>query len=65
MVHSMRTGKLFVINLSSMKPNFKEDYNGKDDLFPSNKVFDIKAWKDEATHMKIVRDEENVNIMGD
>ena len=65
MVNSMRSGKLFVINLQGSRPDFKSTFTSAEDNFPSDKVFDFEQWKDEPTHMKILKDGENTNIMGD
>ena len=35
-----------------------------EDNFPVEKVFDITAWKDEGTHMKIIKEDENVDLYG-
>ena len=65
MVNSMRSGKLFVINLMGGRPDFKNTFTSSEDNFPSDKVFNFEAWKDEPTHMKILKEGENTNIMGD
>ena len=64
MVPSMRTGKIFAINLASAMPDFTSDFAGSDDVFPSATMFDIEAAKVHETYMKCVRDDENHNDQG-
>ena len=65
MVHSMRTGKLFVINLQQSKPDFTSQFSNDETNFPAEKVFDIEEWKNDAVNKKILKEGENINIMGD
>ena len=65
MVHSMRTGKTFVISVDDMRPDFVNEYTAGDSDFPTSKIFDLNTWFKDDIHMKIVREDENKNIMGD
>ena len=62
LVYSMRIGDTFVINLDKTAPDFKNLYNDEDN-FPSNKIFDWNEWRDHDTYMKIVRPEENYDLL--
>ena len=64
MVHSMRQGKLFVINISQTRPDFKTTYLGCTDVFPCNEIFNIEEWAKHEVHKKIIREEENVDAQG-
>ena len=64
MIPSMRTGKIFAINLTTYMPDFNTQFAGSDDVFPSAKVFSWDDWHVHETYMKCVRDDENHNDMG-
>ena len=61
MVYSMKMGDTLVINLSKTMPNLKTDYTCPK-LFPTEEVFDYEHWHYAGNYMKVVKDEENVDI---
>ena len=61
----MRTGKPIAINLEKATVDFNNDYTAGDEDFPSATVFDFAEWRKEENHMKILKEGENKNIMGD
>ena len=62
LVYAMRSGDTFVINLDKTSPDFKNVYNDEDN-FPSYKIFDWNEWRDHDTYMKIVRAEEDYDLL--
>ena len=62
MVGCMLHGKLMVISVESLRPNFKLDYTSIE--FPAD-IFNFSEWRKEANYMKVVHDDENVSMMGD
>ncbi len=58
----MRSGDTFVINLDKISPDFKNVYNDQGN-FPSYKIFDWSEWRDHDTYMKIVRPEEDHDLL--
>ena len=65
LVGCMRTGKLFVINCSHAKPDFKTKFTGAENLFPSAEIFNLEKWQDHNCNRKILKEGENYNMMGD
>ena len=61
----MRTGRTFAINLSKTTVDFTNEYTAGDEDFPSASVFDFADWRKEENHMKILKEGENKNVMGD
>ena len=67
LVGSMKTGKMFVINMEAMTPDFHNEYTSKNNktLFPTQDIFDSDYWPIEEIHMPVVRPEENTSLTGD
>jgi hypothetical protein len=63
LVYSMRIGDTFVINCDKVTPNFFCDYTD-DEIFPADEIFDYLPWRDHDTYMKVVKKEENVDLVG-
>ena len=61
----MRTGQNLIIDLDKFVPDFKTKYTNEAENFPADTVFNQVAFKDPGAHMKMVRDEENKNVLGD
>ena len=61
----MRTGRPFAINIEKTAVDFTNEYTAGDEDFPSATVFDFAEWRKEENHMKILKEGENKNIMGD
>ena len=63
LVASMRVGKNLIINCNNLVPDFNEEYNGDDTLFPSDLVFNPQEWTKSENYMKIVHEDENYDHM--
>uniref|UniRef100_A0A7S3FUN3 Uncharacterized protein n=1 Tax=Strombidium rassoulzadegani TaxID=1082188 RepID=A0A7S3FUN3_9SPIT len=63
MVKSMRNGKLMVINLQNAKPDFKTTFNLE--IFPTDRIFNFGIIKDHVENKKLLKDDENFNMLGD
>ncbi len=62
-VGSMKHGKIQVINIDKLAPNFLVDWTQQDEKdFNSNFIFNFARFDQE--YMKIVREEENQDIFG-
>mmetsp|Transcript_2045 Transcript_2045/g.3061 ORF Transcript_2045/g.3061 Transcript_2045/m.3061 type:complete len:106 (-) Transcript_2045:7-324(-) len=59
----MRCGDRFVIYTDKMKADFKKDYNFPPDHWPSDEIFDFKHWREDDTYMKVVKEEENHDML--
>uniref|UniRef100_A0A7S3X935 Uncharacterized protein n=1 Tax=Strombidinopsis acuminata TaxID=141414 RepID=A0A7S3X935_9SPIT len=62
-VGTTRTGNNYVFNIGKSVVDFKEMFNEKD-VFPADKIFDREEWNKEENYMKIVKEEENVDLSG-
>ena len=45
-------------------PDFKYTYTSDDHNFPSKTIFDYEEWKKDVNYLKIVRVEENIDLVG-
>ena len=59
----MRIGDCFVINVDKTAPDFNVQYT-HDEIFPTEEVFDWGVWRFEDTYMKVVKDDENHDLLG-
>ena len=59
----MRIGDTFVLNLDKTMPNLTTDYTSNTE-FPTQMIFDFEEWRFYKNYMKIVRQEENVDLVG-
>ena len=64
-VAAMKNGNLLVIDVGNLTPDFINDFTGADSDFNSHLVFDWDAIRDRNNHIKMVREEENMDIFGD
>ena len=62
LVYCMRNGEKLVIFTDKIACDFTEKYNYQK-VFPSQQVFDFKLWRDPKRHMKVVKEEENFDIL--
>jgi hypothetical protein len=62
-VHSMRLGDNFVINIDKLQVNFENEWNHPD-IFPIE-IFNQEEWRERERHMRIVKEEENVSLEGE
>ena len=67
LVGAMKTGKMFVINMEAMMPDFHNEYtSGKNKkLFPTQDIFDPDYWIIDEINTQIVKPEENTSLTGD
>ena len=64
LVASMRTGEPLIIYLDHFMPDFYKEYTSDDTIFPAEKIFDFQEWRKDEVYKKIVREEENVDLIG-
>ena len=65
MIVAMRAGQNLILDLDKFTPDFNNKYTNEDENFPAAKVFDKAEFSKEEVYMKLVREDENKNIMGD
>ena len=58
MVHSMRTGRAFVINLEKKQPDFAGVYNTGAGEFPADLIFNYAEWRKYDNFTSILRNSE-------
>ncbi len=63
LVYSMRIGDCFVINLDKTSPDLINSYT-HDEIFPTEEIFDWGFWRADDHYMKVVKDEENHDLIG-
>ena len=63
LVYSMRVGDTLVINIDKTMPNFTSDYNHKTE-FPTERIFDFEEWRFYNNYMSVVKEDENVDLLG-
>ena len=59
----MKAGERLVLNCGKITPDFTGILN-EAASFPVELVFNRKEWKKEENYMKVVRESENVDLMG-
>ena len=63
LVYSMRIGDRYVLNCGKNMIDFKHMFNDPVN-FPTDLIFNFEEWRKEENYMKIVRPEENVDLLG-
>ncbi len=63
LVYSMRIGDRFVINCGKYSIDFRNQYNDPVN-FPTDLIFNFDEWRKEENYKKIVRPEEDVDLIG-
>lgn len=63
LVYSMRIGDCFVINVDKTAPDFNSKFT-HDEIFPTDEVFDWGLWRADDTYMKVVKEEEDHDLLG-
>ena len=58
-----KSGNRLVLGIGQATVDFNGRFN-KFNVFPTDKLFDREAWCEEANHMAIVTEEENVDLSG-
>eukprot|EP00347_Sterkiella_histriomuscorum_P002379 403368382 len=64
LVYAMRTGDRLVLYCGNIAPDFKEGLSSDAQNFPSELVFNFAEWRKEANYKKIVREDEDHDLMG-
>ena len=59
----MRCGDRLVLFVDKLNPDFKNEYNFPPDHWPSDELFDFEKWRSNDTYMKIVKEEENEDLL--
>ena len=59
----MRIGDTFVINLDKLTPDFHTNFT-HDEISPTEEIFDWGIWRHDDNYMKIVKQEENHDLLG-
>lgn len=62
LVYSMRLGDRYVLNCGKLQIDFMRDFHDPVN-FPIDKIFDFQEWRKEENYKKIVRPEEDVDLM--
>lgn len=60
----MRTGDRLVLYLGNIAIDFKNNFTSDETNFPAEKVFNFAEWRKEENYKKIVRKEEDHDMMG-
>lgn len=64
LVYSMRCGDRLVLYVGNIAPDFKNNITSDDRNFPAKTVFNFTEWRKEENYKKIVREAEDVDLMG-
>jgi hypothetical protein len=64
LVYAMRSGDRLVLYVGNIAPDFKTGMTSDDSNFPAEKVFNFAEWRKEEHYKKIVREAEDVDLMG-
>ena len=60
----MRTGDVFVLNLDKLLPDLYLNFYRDESLWPADLIYDARKWRQEKNYMRIVKDEENIDLLG-
>ena len=63
LVYCMRAGDRLVIFVDKLVPDFNKEFNFEPDHWPSKEIFDFEHWRDNDNYMKVVKQEENHDIL--
>ena len=63
LVYSMRLGDTFVINVDTLNPDFKTEWQD-DEILPLDEICDFDEWREDEKYLKIVKEEENKDLLG-
>mmetsp|Transcript_15608 Transcript_15608/g.26371 ORF Transcript_15608/g.26371 Transcript_15608/m.26371 type:complete len:179 (+) Transcript_15608:66-602(+) len=63
LVYAMRCGDRYVIYLDKMRGDFKNQLNFPPNHWPSEEIFDFKTWRENDCYMKVVKEEENEDLL--
>lgn len=63
LVYSMRIGDTLAINCDNLNLNFNDEWTHPD-IFPIDEISDYDEWRESDKYMKVVKDEENYDLIG-
>lgn len=63
LVYSMRIGDMYAINCDNLNLNFNETWSHPE-ILPMDEITEFDEWREDNTYMKIVKPEENVDLIG-
>ena len=63
LVYSMRIGDVFAINCDNLNLNFTDIWTHPE-ILPMDEITDFDEWRENDSYMKIVKPEENVDLIG-
>jgi hypothetical protein len=63
LVYCMRSGDRLVLYVGSLSPDFKTNFNDSVN-FPTDLIFNFAEWRKEENYKKIVREDEDHDLMG-
>jgi len=63
LVHSMRLGDVFAINCDNLNLNFNDEWTHPE-ILPMEEITEFDDWRENDNYMKIVKPEENVDLIG-
>ena len=63
LVHCMRCGDRLVLQCGRLAIDFKEQFDGGADNFPVDLIFNFNEWRKEENYKKIVRPDEDHDLM--
>lgn len=63
LVYSMRIGDRLVLNCGKYAIDFRNDFNDPVN-FPTDLIFNFEEWRKDENYKKIVRPEEDVDLLG-
>ena len=64
LVYSMRAGDRLVLYVGNIAPDFKTGLTADEATFPAATVFDFTEWRKEEHYKRVVREAEDVDLMG-
>ena len=62
-VYAMRIGDMLAINCDNLNLNFKEVWTHPE-ILPMDEITEFDEWREDDAYMKIVKPEENVDLIG-
>jgi hypothetical protein len=63
LVYSMRIGDRYVLNMGKLNIDFRTQFDDPVN-FPIDLIFDFDEWRNDDVYKRIVRQEEDVDLMG-
>jgi len=63
LVYAMRIGDCLAINCDNLNPNFNDIWTHPE-ILPMDEITDFDDWREDENYMKVVKPEENVDLLG-